>query len=418
MSSALGFSLSKGVLNTSAPPIPKAYEWAARYNETSSTPLIDMSQGVPGIPPPEELRQAIGEASASPQNFSYGRSDGEPALRLALVDEMKALYGLQADIKMEDVALTAGCNMAFMAVIMALADAGDEVILPFPWYFNHEMDLSLLGVKAIGLPTLPEDGFLPSIARCEALITTKTKAIALVTPNNPTGAIYPPSLIASYADLATKHRVPLIVDETYRDFVPPEEPPHTLFTPSDSHPWRRTFIHLFSFSKSYCLPGYRLGAIVASPEFLASVKTVLDCLQICPPRPVQLGLAPLMPSLRNFVQANGSAIRARHALFREALPQGWEIGAQGGYFAFVRHPYTGIGGERLAQMLVEKEGLLALPATFFMPTTAEGLGQVGDGYVTESGRWLRFSVANVDDKTVLEACERLASFDAVSTNHL
>lgn len=93
-----------------------------------------MSQGVPGIPPREDLRKAIGEASASPLNFSYSRWDGEPSLRAALVKEMKAVYGSQADIKMEDVALTAGCNLAFMAVIMTLADAGDEVILPVPWY--------------------------------------------------------------------------------------------------------------------------------------------------------------------------------------------------------------------------------------------------------------------------------------------
>lgn len=92
-----------------------------------------MSQGVPGIPPPERLRNAIAEASASPANFSYCRWDGEPSLRLALSEEMKTVYGPQADIRSEDIALTAGCNMAFMAAIMALADAGDEVILPYPW---------------------------------------------------------------------------------------------------------------------------------------------------------------------------------------------------------------------------------------------------------------------------------------------
>ncbi|KAJ2927032.1 hypothetical protein H1R20_g10061, partial [Candolleomyces eurysporus] len=138
MTAKLGFSLSRGVLSTISPPIPKAYEWAARYKATPSKPLIDMSQGVPGIPPPEELRAAIAQASASPDHFSYCRWDGEPSLRSALVEEMKAVYGWQADIKIEDVALTAGCNLAFMAVVMTLADAGDEIILPVPWYFNHE----------------------------------------------------------------------------------------------------------------------------------------------------------------------------------------------------------------------------------------------------------------------------------------
>lgn len=125
--------LSVMVLLTHPCSIPRAYEWAERYNATPSKPLIDMSQGVPGIPPPENLRNAIGQASASPENFSYCRWDGEPSLRLALSEEVKAVYGSQADITPEDIALTAGCNMAFIAAVMALADAGDEVILPYPW---------------------------------------------------------------------------------------------------------------------------------------------------------------------------------------------------------------------------------------------------------------------------------------------
>jgi aspartate/methionine/tyrosine aminotransferase len=92
-----------------------------------------MSQGVPGIPPPEGLRAAIAQASASPDHFSYCRWDGEPSLRSALVEEMKAVYRPHADIKIEDVALTAGCNLAFVAVVMTLADAGNEIILPVPW---------------------------------------------------------------------------------------------------------------------------------------------------------------------------------------------------------------------------------------------------------------------------------------------
>ena len=228
-------------------------------------------------------------------------------------------------------------------------------------------------------------------------------------------------MIASFADLAAKHRLALIVDETYRDFVPSGEPPHSIFTRPT--PWRPTFIHLFSFSKSYCLPGHRLGAIVASPEFLSSVKTVLDCLQICPPRPVQLGLASLLLSenpdysLRTFVRENAQAVQARHVLFKNNLPPRWKIGAQGGYFAFVKHPFEGVRAESLARELVEREGLLALPATFFTPTTTtkrqEGedtMREPRSDDIQENERWLRFSVANVDDGKVVEACRRLATF--------
>jgi len=92
-----------------------------------------MSLGVSGIPPPKAVQTALVEATSSPSSFGYSRWDGELDLRQALVSEMKVVYGEGSDINIDDVALTSGCNLAFVAVIMAIADTGDEVILPVPW---------------------------------------------------------------------------------------------------------------------------------------------------------------------------------------------------------------------------------------------------------------------------------------------
>jgi aspartate/methionine/tyrosine aminotransferase len=92
-----------------------------------------MAQGVPGVPPPKFLQTAVGEASSLPSSFGYGSIPGEMAMREALVETMKAIYGPSADLNPQDISLTTGCNMAFIATIMAIADAGDEVILPVPW---------------------------------------------------------------------------------------------------------------------------------------------------------------------------------------------------------------------------------------------------------------------------------------------
>lgn len=113
--------------------IPRAYEWASKYKVVPSHPLLDMSQGVPGIPPPEAVQSALGDAAASPTSFGYCRWDGEPSLRSALVGEMKRVYGRDSDVHIDDVALTSGCNLAFVAAAMSVADPGDEVILPVPW---------------------------------------------------------------------------------------------------------------------------------------------------------------------------------------------------------------------------------------------------------------------------------------------
>lgn len=92
-----------------------------------------MSQGVPGTPPPAVLLNALGTTASDPKSCAYGHVAGEPLLKTALIQEMKAIYGQDSDLDAEDVALTAGCNMAFTVAIMALASSGDEVILPVPW---------------------------------------------------------------------------------------------------------------------------------------------------------------------------------------------------------------------------------------------------------------------------------------------
>jgi aspartate/methionine/tyrosine aminotransferase len=114
--------------------IPQAFKWAASYIPTPERPLLDMSQGSPGYPPPESLAKALGETSSSQGSFGYCPAAGELSLRTSLANEMKLVYGDSCTVGAADVALTAGCNLAFVSSIMCLADAGDEVILPVPWY--------------------------------------------------------------------------------------------------------------------------------------------------------------------------------------------------------------------------------------------------------------------------------------------
>ncbi|KAJ7136280.1 pyridoxal phosphate-dependent transferase [Mycena filopes] len=400
--SSLSFRLSRGILNTRTPPIPLAYTWAAKY-DLSHGPLLDMSQGIPGEPPQQALQDALSVASSSLSSFGYGLSEGELVLREAMAKEMRTVYGADTDITADDISLTSGCNLAFVATVMALADAGDEVILPVPWYFNHQMTLTMLNITTVPLKTRPEDGFTPSVSDCKALITSKTRAIVLVTPNNPTGATYSPALIAEFSQLAHTHGLALIIDETYRDFILTGQPPHALFsTPTPS--WRTHLIHLFSFSKSYAIPGHRLGLVAASPPFQKALGTVLDSLQICAPRPIQLALAPILGSLRPGILATARALQARRAAFVEALPRGWSVGSIGAYFAFVRHPFEGRGSEEVCARLAEQVGVVLLPAAFF----CDGVGE-GDG----EDRWIRFSVANRDEDGIREVCRRLAGCGAL-----
>ena len=101
-----------------------------------------MSQGVPGVPPPKSLLDALAAASSDPTSCGYVPNAGEPVLRRAVVEEIKYVYGEDADVREEDVSITAGCNLAFVAAITTVAGAGDEVILPVPWCVLGHLVLS------------------------------------------------------------------------------------------------------------------------------------------------------------------------------------------------------------------------------------------------------------------------------------
>ena len=130
-----------------------------------------------------------------------------------------------------------------------------------PCYFDHAMALEMLGIRCVYAPFDEAGRGLPSTARIEALITARTRAILLVTPSNPTGAITPPGLLDELYDLARRRGIALMLDETYNEFIPGGSRPHELFTRSG---WGDHFIHIASFGKTFALTGYRAGLLAAS----------------------------------------------------------------------------------------------------------------------------------------------------------
>jgi aspartate/methionine/tyrosine aminotransferase len=384
------FHLNPDVVDTGSPPIPAARAWMTRYGGAFG-PAIDLSQAAPGSPPPQELLARLGAAAARPDVARYGPILGDDALRTAYAADVARVYG--GDIGPTDIAITAGCNLAFLAAALALARAGDNVILPRPWYFNHQMTLAMLGIEARALDCRPERGFVPGPEDAEALIDARTRAIVLVTPNNPTGAIYSDTIIAAFADLAARRGIALIIDETYRDFLAPgANRAHGLMALAD---WRDTVIQLYSFSKSYAVPGHRIGAIAAGPKPMAEILKVLDSFQICAARPAQEALAWAIEGLGDWRQAMRATINARIAAFADVVAAcpGWSISSIGAYFAYVRHPFAGIGAERVAERLATERGVLGLPGSYF------GAGQE---------QHLRFAFANADEAAIAGLPARFA----------
>jgi len=384
--------LNPHLVDTATPPIPEAKAWARGY-DGGHGPLIDLSQAVPGSPPPAALLDRLAQAAATAESTRYGPIAGDDQLRQAYAAESSAFYG--GAIAAAEVAITAGCNQAYVTTMMALARAGDNVLLPTPWYFNHEMTLNLLGVEPRPLPCDPQHGFVPVAADAEALIDARTRAIVLVTPNNPTGAVYPAATIAAFADLCRRRKLWLVLDETYRDFLPQGVArPHELFAASG---WQDSLIGLYSFSKAYAVPGWRLGAITAGEPVLSEIGKVLDCVQISPVRAGQSAVAWGIDGIRDWREGNRAEMNARAALFRQAVAQleGWTVLAAGAYFAYVAHPFTGVPAAQVVRRLVEERGVLALPGPYFGP------GQE---------QHLRIAIANVAADQIAALGARLDGF--------
>ncbi|MDJ0627200.1 MAG: aminotransferase [Rhodobacter sp.] len=382
--------LNPDMAATAAPPVMEAQRWLAS-RRPGGPDLINVSQAAPVAPPPEPLRQFMAEAVLTdPSVHLYGSDLGYSPLRDEIAAQWSGHYG--GEISAAQVAITSGCNQAFTAAIATLARAGDEVILPTPWYFNHHMFLEMCGITSVPLPT--GDDLLPDPDQAAARITDKTRALVLVTPNNPGGVEYPADLVRAHYELAKSRGIALIVDETYRDFDARAGAPHDLFADPD---WPDTLIHLYSFSKAFRLTGHRVGAIIAHQNRLAEVEKYIDSVTICPN---QLGQRAALWGLRNlgdWLAGERAEILDRRAAITQAVDalDGWRLRGCGAYFAFVEHPFD-LPSDQLARRLIRDQGILLLPGTMFVPET-DPSGQ----------RALRLAFANIDRAGIAALQDRL-----------
>ncbi|MFW8636410.1 aminotransferase [Cribrihabitans pelagius] len=382
--------------DTFVSPIVESRRWLDGAEFSAERPLINVSQAAPAEAPPEGLRRAMAEAALNTVDAHlYGPVLGNADLRAALASQISSRYG--GEVLPAQVGITAGCNQAFAAAISALCNEGDEVIIPVPWYFNHKMWLDMTGVKAV--PLKVDGAMLPDPDAAAALITPRTRAIVLVTPNNPCGVEYPGGLVQAFHDLARSRGLTLLVDETYRDFDSREGAPHALFQQPD---WDETLIHLYSFSKAYRLTGHRVGAVVASEARMFEMEKFLDTVTICPAQLGQIGARWGIGNLQDWLAGERQEILDRRAAIEEGFPAlaalGWKLLGCGAYFAYVEHPFDA-PSEEIARQLVREAAVLMLPGSMFMPEDD-----------ADGARQFRIAFANVDRAGIAELFRRLENF--------
>ena len=383
--------LTNRTLQLTASPIAEAHAWLA--HRTSDRALLDLSQAAPSYPTAPEIADRIAEIARSGDGGRYAPPPGLPELTEAFARELSLDYG--ATIDPGQVLPTGGCNQAFCVVTSTLTEPGDEIILCLPYYFNHDMWLKLDNVTPVYLDTGPD--LRPDPEAAAALITERTAAIVIVSPGNPTGVTVDPDTIRAFHHLAVANDIALILDETYRNFRPTDEPPHDLFGQPG---WADHVISLHSFSKDLAIPGYRVGAVVAGEAVLYETMKLVDCVQISAPRIGQEAVIAGLTKARDWRRIQADRIRATQAVFEEVMaaePGGFRLASAGAFFGWARHPFTDLGTDEVIKRLVLDHDVLAIPGTAFTPTD-EG--------------WVRFSFANLDAAELEELGRRLEEMGA------
>lgn len=259
------------ILDVQAPIVPVVADWIR-----ASPGTISLGQGVVFYGPPASAGRAIeGYFDVAP-NHGYGPVQGDPRLLERIAAKLRDENGIDCGNGDSRIVVTAGANMGFLNALLAITDPGDEVILPVPCYFNHEMAIRIAGARPILVPTSADFHLDPM--RIEDAITARTRAIVTVSPCNPTGAVQPAGHLAAVNDIAARHGLFHISDEAYEYFVY-EGRVHS--SPGRLADAGQHTISLYSLSKAYGFAGWRVGYMVLPDRLFASVMKIQDTNVIC-----------------------------------------------------------------------------------------------------------------------------------------
>lgn len=330
---------------------------------------VNLAQGFPDFPAPELLKEAACQAIRDDVN-QYAVTWGTPRLRAALVEKYRRFYDFEVDGERE-ITVTCGATEAMAAVMLAVIDPGDEVIIPEPFYENYGPDAILCDARPVHLPLEAPDYRLDP-DRLGALVTPRTRAIILNTPNNPTGRVFDRQELEAVAELCRRHDLLAITDEIYEHIL--YEGEHHLLAGFEG--MRDRTITVSGFSKTFSVTGWRVGTIVAPPDLTGAIRKVHDFLTVGAPAPLQEACAAGLEALGDDYYADLAAgYRAR----REVLVAGLQAAGfhcrapEGAYYVMADFSeLSPLESGEFSRMLAREAGVAPVPGSSFFQDPADG----------------------------------------------
>lgn len=379
------FKLSERLLRVAPPPV-ESLNARRRALEAEGRTILDLGQAIPDLVVPPEALDALASALGLPETHRYTADPGLPALREAIAGWRAPGGGLDP----AEVMVTAGANHAFLLVGAALLDPGDAVILPSPAFLNHRMTLDALGARVVDLPGKPRCA-LDLEALAERIRASGARMVVLCNPSNPTGQVLSRPELEGALAACREAGAWLVVDEVYADLVHPP----TVFTHVHELPGAAEHsVSLWSFSKSFGMTGWRVGALRAPSRLYPSLVKVMDLSLICAPRASQLLALACLERCPAFPRQQVGRYVARQARVHGRLSGRTDLElwpGQAAFFTWFR-PLRGGGSAQMCQSLLDEASLCLVPGAAF--------GERWDA-------WLRLSFGVVDEPRLIEALDRL-----------
>jgi len=371
------------------PPIVKLAEAAKRF--IKSPGFLNLGQGLPGHIPPDDSITVLKDRLSHPATHVYTPDEGLLELREELALYLRQKSGIDANPQ-DEIVITAGANNAFAGTILTLVGHGQNVIMPSPYYFNSVMAVKLAGAEVKEVPV--DETFQPRIEDIEAAIDKNTRAIFMITPNNPTGAVYEKSTLDGAVDLCIQNDIMLIADETYSRMVFDDA---THYSPRSRRKAGNHVVTLGSFSKDVGMSGWRVGFTVGPAEFIKEFLKVQDTVTICAPTAGQIlalevlkkGLDTVEKELQRL-----SLLRDLAYLRMREIDAFEETYTKGTFYLFPRVKGC-TDSRKLVMDILQSTGTLVLPGSIF--------GDAGEGHV-------RISIGPLTPEAVDEAFDRLSKF--------
>jgi len=369
-----------------SPIIPVVGGW---IRETPGT--ISLGQGVVHYGPPPEAVDAVREALADPSMHEYHDVAGIPALVAEIRKKLAEENQFDVD-RGSRIMVTAGANMAFMHAAIVTTSPGDEIILPVPFYFNHEMAIEMAGCRPVRVPT--DDRYQLRLDLIEKAITDRTRAIVTISPNNPSGAVLSEESLRAVNDLCRSRGLYHIADEPYEYFTYGDA---RHVSPGSFPDAAGHTISMYSLSKAYGYAGWRIGYMVYPEALSSAMMKSQDTILICPTIASQVGAVAALRVGRSYCQPHVKELASIRDIVVSELsalaPLASVPAADGAFYALLR-VNKAVDPLLVGERLVREHKVAVIPGTAFgmsgcyfrvaygalqKATVAEGIGRLVNG---------------------------------------